>query len=220
MIVATNNKGKLEEIRKILSDYKIYSLKDKNLDIDVVEDEDTFIGNAKKKAIEIYNILHEETIADDSGLCINCLDGFPGVMTHRFLGDDATDKIEFQKKVLIDSNTKRIDAYIPETKVLIEQKSFGKALDKKIHNSGDVDLTPYEQAKRYNDNLPYSEKARYIVTSNFAEIWIYDMNLRNPESDIQKINFTKRAEDATFIYKDEKQIRCTDLTITIEGEDA
>lgn len=39
-------------------------------------------------------------------------------------------------------------------------------------------------------------------------------------SDIQKINFTKRAEDATFIYKDEKQIRCTDLTITIEGEDA
>ena len=107
----------------------------------------------------------------------------------RILGiDDATDKIEFQKKVLIDSNTKRIDAYIPETKVLIEQKSFGKALDKKIHNSGDVDLTPYEQAKRYNDNLPYSEKARYIVTSNFAEIWIYDMNLRNPESDIQKIN--------------------------------
>ena len=93
MIVATNNKGKLEEIRKILSDYKIYSLKDKNLDIDVVEDEDTFIGNAKKKAIEIYNILHEETIADDSGLCINCLDGFPGVMTHRFLGDDATDKM-------------------------------------------------------------------------------------------------------------------------------
>lgn len=39
-------------------------------------------------------------------------------------------------------------------------------------------------------------------------------------SDIQKINFTKRAEDATFIYKDEKQICCTDLTITIEGEDA
>ncbi len=107
----------------------------------------------------------------------------------RILGiDDATDKIEFQKKVLIDGNTKRIDAYIPETKVLIEQKSFGKALDKKIHNSGDIDLTPYEQAKRYNDNLPYSEKARYIVTSNFAEIWIYDMNLRNPESDIQKIN--------------------------------
>lgn len=93
MIVATNNKGKLEEIRKILNDYKIYSLKDKNINVDVEEDQDTFVGNAKKKAIEIYNITHEETISDDSGLCINCMNGFPGVMTHRFLGDDATDKM-------------------------------------------------------------------------------------------------------------------------------
>lgn len=93
MILATNNKGKLEEIRKILNEYKIYSLNEKNIDIDVIEDQETFLGNAKKKAIEIYEISHEETIADDSGLCINCLDGFPGVMTHRFLGEDATDKM-------------------------------------------------------------------------------------------------------------------------------
>lgn len=46
MIVATNNKGKLEEIKKILSDYEIYSLKQKNIDIDVIEDQDTFLGNA------------------------------------------------------------------------------------------------------------------------------------------------------------------------------
>ena len=93
MILATNNKGKLEEIKNIFKDYKIYSLKEKNIDIDVVEDEDSFLGNAKKKAIEIYNIAKEETIADDSGLCINCLNGFPGVMTHRFLGEDATDRM-------------------------------------------------------------------------------------------------------------------------------
>ena len=93
MILATNNKGKLEEIRKILTDYKIYSLKDKNINVDVEEDKDSFLGNAMKKAKEIYEIFHEETIADDSGLCINCLNGFPGVMTHRFLGDDATDRI-------------------------------------------------------------------------------------------------------------------------------
>ena len=49
-------------------------------------------------------------------------------------------------------------------------------------------MTPYEQAKRYNDNLPTDEKAYYIVTSNFTEIWIYDMNKRDPEEDIQKIN--------------------------------
>ena len=93
MILATNNKGKLEEIRKILTDYKIYSLKDKNINVDVEEDKDSFLGNAMKKAKEIYEISHEETIADDSGLCINCLGGFPGVMTHRFLGDDATDRM-------------------------------------------------------------------------------------------------------------------------------
>lgn len=93
MILATNNKGKLEEIRSILKEYKIYSLKDKNINIDVVEDKDTFLENAEKKAKEIYQISHEETIADDSGLCINCLNGFPGVMTHRFLGDAATDRM-------------------------------------------------------------------------------------------------------------------------------
>ncbi len=93
MVIATNNKGKLEEIRKILADYEIYSLKDKNINTDIEEDQDSFLGNAMKKAKAIYEISHEETIADDSGLCINCLAGFPGVMTHRFLGDDATDRM-------------------------------------------------------------------------------------------------------------------------------
>ena len=91
MIVATNNKGKFEELKKILKNYELYSLKEKNIDIDVEEDQDSFLGNASKKAKEIYNITNEEVIADDSGLCINCLDGFPGVNTHRFLGD-VTDK--------------------------------------------------------------------------------------------------------------------------------
>lgn len=107
----------------------------------------------------------------------------------RILGaDDATDRVDFQKKVIVDGNTKRIDAYIPETKIIIEQKSLGLALDKKIHQSGGIELTPYEQAKRYNDNLPSSEKARWIVTSNFAEIWVYDMDTRVPEDNVTKIS--------------------------------
>lgn len=95
---------------------------------------------------------------------------------------NVTDRVEFEKKVVVDGNTKRIDVYIPETHVLIEQKSLGKALDQKIMNSGSVELTPYDQAKRYNDNLPYNEKARWIITSNFSDIWIYDMNARVPEA--------------------------------------
>lgn len=101
---------------------------------------------------------------------------------------DATDRVEFQKKVIVDGHTKRLDAYIPETKIIIEQKSLGIALDKKTHQSGGIDLTPYEQAKRYNDNLPSSEKARWIITSNFSEIWVYDMDTKVPENNVTKIS--------------------------------
>ena len=107
----------------------------------------------------------------------------------RILGcKDATDRIEFQKKVIVDGNTKKIDAYIPETKIIIEQKTKGIPLDKKIAQSGGIELTPYEQAKRYNDNLPTSEKAKWIITSNFQELWIYDMDTRIPENSVVKIH--------------------------------
>ncbi len=92
MIVATNNQGKIKEIKEILEDEDIYSLKDLNINVDVVEDATTFLGNAYKKAKEIYEMFHEIVLADDSGLCINSLNGFPGVATHRFLGEDATDR--------------------------------------------------------------------------------------------------------------------------------
>ena len=94
--------------------------------------------------------------------------------------EKVTDRVDFEKKVIgPDGNTKRIDAYIPETHVLIEQKSLGIALDKP--QAGHNGMTPYEQAKMYDNGLPFDEKARWIVTSNFAEIWIYDMNQKKPE---------------------------------------
>ena len=93
MILATNNKGKLNELKKIFTGFEIISLSERGITIDVLENEDSFLGNATKKAKEIYAISGEPTIADDSGLCIDCLDGFPGVMTHRFLGEDATDRM-------------------------------------------------------------------------------------------------------------------------------
>lgn len=98
---------------------------------------------------------------------------------------DVTDRIEFQKKVKVNGNTKRIDAYIPETKVLIEQKSIGIDLSKP--QSGHDGKTPYEQAKEYDNHLPSSEKSRWIILSNFAEIWIYDMDTKEPEKNILKI---------------------------------
>ena len=94
--------------------------------------------------------------------------------------DHVTDRVEFEKKVIGgDGNTKRIDVYIAETHVLIEQKSLGIALDKP--QAGHGGMTPYEQAKMYDNYLPFSERARWIVTSNFAEIWIYDRNAAKPD---------------------------------------
>ena len=93
---------------------------------------------------------------------------------------NVTERTEFEKKVIgSDGNTKRIDVYIPETRVLIEQKSLGIPLDKPqaAHNG----QTPYDQAKYYDNCLPFEEKSRWIITSNFAEIWIYDMNQKTPE---------------------------------------
>ena len=91
-----------------------------------------------------------------------------------------TERVEFEKKVIgADNNTKRIDVYIPETHVLIEQKSLGIALDKP--QAGHNGMTPYEQAKYYDNYLPFDQRARWIVTSNFAEIWIYDRNVAKPE---------------------------------------
>ena len=133
---------------------------------------------------------------------------------------DATDRIDFEKKVVVDGQTKRIDAYIPETHVLIEQKSKGKALDEKIKNSGDIELTPYEQAKRYNDNLPYDEKARWILTSNFTEIWIYDMNAKVPEPvKIQLPELMTKYALLDFLVKKEVKALSHEMEVSIKAGD-
>lgn len=90
IVMATNNKGKLKEVREILKDYEILSLKDLRCDIEVEEDQDTFEGNSLKKAKEISKLLKMPCIADDSGLCIEELNNFPGVLTARFLGEEAS----------------------------------------------------------------------------------------------------------------------------------
>lgn len=148
---------------------------------------------------------------DDRSYWLDILDRILGIK-------NATDHIEFQKKVIVDGNTKRIDAYIPETKVIIEQKTLGIALDKKAAQSGGIALTPYEQAKRYNDNLPYDEKARWIVTSNFAEIWIYDMNMRVPEPvKINLIDLQTKYSMLDFLINQEQTRISEEVEISIEA---
>ena len=90
ILIATNNQGKMREIKEILNDYELLTLKDVKCEIEVEEDQGTFEGNAKKKSKEIYEVTKIPCISDDSGLCIDIFDGWPGVNTARFLGENAT----------------------------------------------------------------------------------------------------------------------------------
>lgn len=98
----------------------------------------------------------------------------------------AASYIEFEKRVKL-SHTSFIDGYIPETKVLIEQKSMDIDLEKSYAQSDGTMLTPYQQAKRYASELPYDLRPRWIVVSNFAEIRIHDMNRPEDEPEILKL---------------------------------
>ncbi len=94
LLVATNNRGKLEELRHLLSglNVELLSLQDvSKKPISVVEDGDTFEANAIKKAREIAAMTMMLTLADDSGLEVEALGGAPGVRSARFAGERATD---------------------------------------------------------------------------------------------------------------------------------
>lgn len=91
--------------------------------------------------------------------------------------------ITFEDQVHLD-HTSFIDGSILTTHVLIEQKGLGKDLNKPIRQSDGSLLTPFQQAKRYAAELPYSMRPRWIVTCNFAEFHIYDMEQPSGEAEV------------------------------------
>jgi XTP/dITP diphosphohydrolase len=92
ILIATNNKHKIIEIKNILNNdkFELLTFSDLNIDIEIEEDKDTLEGNALKKAEEIFRITKISTIADDTGLFVDALDGEPGVYSSRYAGENAT----------------------------------------------------------------------------------------------------------------------------------
>ena len=113
IVVASNNKGKIREIKEILTEYEILSLEDVNCVIDVEEDGKTFEENAIKKSKEVFKKVQIPCISDDSGLCINELDGWPGIYTARIVGEDATNE---ERNNLILEKSKKINDRSAEVK--------------------------------------------------------------------------------------------------------
>lgn len=102
------------------------------------------------------------------------------MLTSVFGVEDVTSFVRYEESVKVDQ-TNFIDVYIPSTRVLIEQKSLGKDLRKGIVQSDGSIITPFLQAKRYVLGLPVSKHPRWIVTCNFSEFLIYDMEQPNGE---------------------------------------
>ena len=94
IIFASRNKGKIKEVKDILSgtSLEIVSLLDLNDDEDIIEDGITFEENAMKKASHVFNKYNIPVIADDSGLVVDQLNGQPGVHSARYSGPNATDE--------------------------------------------------------------------------------------------------------------------------------
>ena len=98
IMIATSNAHKVEEFKTMLEPlgYQVKSLLDLDEAIDIIEDGTTFQENALIKAKAIYDKLHMEVIADDSGLAVNAMDGQPGIYSARFMGRDTSYDIKNQ----------------------------------------------------------------------------------------------------------------------------
>ena len=132
---------------------------------------------------------------------------------------DPSSFIEFEKKVKL-AHTSYIDAYIPKTKVLIEQKSSDIDLHKEYQQSDGKLLTPFQQAKRYADEMPYSTKPRWIVVCNFQEFLVYD--LERPHTDPEQIflkDFEKEIYRLRFLIDENAQRLTREEEISLKAGD-
>lgn len=105
------------------------------------------------------------------------------------------DAIRFEYPVDVGSRGKgKIDAFLPETRVVIEQKSSDIDLTAVNRKAGELELTPYQQAKRYAGGLPYSKAARWIVTCNFREFRVHDLDSDTPGEPVCILKLEELAE--------------------------
>lgn len=125
--------------------------------------------------------------------------------------------ISFEDQVKLD-HTAFIDAYIHKTHVMIEQKSIEKDLSAPLKQSDGSMLTPFQQAKRYASELPYSKRPRWIITCNFRSFYIYDMEQPQAEPFIILLeNLEKEAHMLHFIVKDEDVALKHEMEVSVKA---
>lgn len=131
--------------------------------------------------------------------------------------ENPTEYISFENKVALD-HTSFIDGFIDKTKVMIEQKGANKDLNKAIRQSDGTYLTPFQQAKRYSANVPYSRRPRWIITCNFKEFYIYDMEQPNGEPIVvQLADLDKEAYRLEFLVDKTNEHLEREMKVSMEA---
>lgn len=131
--------------------------------------------------------------------------------------ENPSEYIRFEDTVMMD-HTSFMDGYIDATKVLIEQKGANKDLSKAIKQSDGSFLTPFQQAKRYSANLPYSKQPRWIITCNFKEFYVYDMEKPHGEPTVIRLeDLEKEAYRLEFIVGTTNEHLEREMAISMEA---
>ncbi|MEZ7774928.1 DNA methyltransferase [Granulicatella sp. 20925_1_45] len=131
--------------------------------------------------------------------------------------ENPSEYIKFEDTVMMD-HTSFMDGYIDATKVLIEQKGANKNLSKAIKQSDGSFLTPFQQAKRYSANLPYSKQPRWIITCNFKEFYVYDMEKPHGEPTVIRLeDLEKEAYRLEFIVGTTNEHLEREMAISMEA---
>ena len=191
IVVATKNKGKMREINAILADskYEILSMEDVGIDIEVEENADTFSGNATKKAVEIMKICNEITLADDSGLVVEALNGAPGVYSARYAGEHGDD---LQNNLLLlknmenqkNRNAKFVCAMalaFPDGRIINVEGEFHGQIDYEMKGTGgfgydvlsylpEYGMTSAEISAEEKNKISHRSKALHLIKEKLNEM--------------------------------------------------
>lgn len=170
IIVASNNKDKIREIKEILIafPYEIISLKEAHINVEVEEDGETFLENAYKKAKEIFDITKDcMVLADDSGLMVDVLNGAPGVYSARFAGEHGNSQKNNEKllkllegKKLEERKAKFVCALVlimDENKVIEVQGEVEGHITDKVQGTDGFGYDPLFYIKEYNKTFAQME---------------------------------------------------------------
>lgn len=190
VIAATKNKGKIREMQAILGEVGItvVSQGDAGIDVDVEENGATFEENALIKARAIAKAADKTVIADDSGLCVDCLDGRPGIYSARYAGEGATDEDRINKLLneMADSDNRNakfvcaVAMVYPDGRELVAHgEVFGKIISEPRGENGfgydpvfmpdELDKTFAQASDEEKNNISHRKRALMSLREKAAQ---------------------------------------------------